>query len=61
MTLVISYVIDIEKNPGGQAVRQVNTMVMRQLTGQSCHRSFLVSVTWPEESLPGDFPVLGER
>lgn len=61
MTLVISCVIDIEKNPGGQAVGQVNTVVTRPLTGQSCHGSVLVSVTWPGESFAGDFPVLGER
>ena len=51
MTLVTSSVIrDIEKNPGGLAVWQVNAVMMHQLTGQRCQGSFLVSVSWPEES-----------
>lgn len=51
MTLVISSVIrDTEKNPGGLAVWQVNTVMRHQLTGHSCHGSFLVSVAWPAGS-----------
>ncbi|XP_068400725.1 abl interactor 2 isoform X4 [Eschrichtius robustus] len=53
MALIISSVIsirNIEKNPGGLAAQQVNTVMINQLTGQSYRGSLSVPATWPEES-----------